>query len=175
MFDEEENNDFPSAGTIMGAILRKQRELPWIFGNIMEREGITEDEPSATAGDDIKREIFKKMFGKEEFEEDITDDESSTSTKDDEALEINVEQEVVFEEKEQKKSTTDDGSSVLPNKRTLKSTFNCGTDQQLNKSYSRGKTMEDARNPHYGTCSSIHFQDGPKTYSNLNTFRSSEY
>ena len=25
--------------------------------------------------------------------------------------------------------------------------------------------MNDARNPHYGTCSSIQFQDGPETYS----------
>ena len=100
MFDDEGNNDFPSTGTIMNAILRKQRELPWIFGNVMEKEGITDDEPSATAEDDIKKEIFRKMFGKEEFEEDITDDESSTSTKDDEAPEINDEQEVVFEEKE---------------------------------------------------------------------------
>ena len=33
--------------------------------------------------------------------------------------------------KGQKKSTTDDGSSVLTNKRTLKSTFNCGTDLEL--------------------------------------------
>ena len=49
MFDEEENNDF-SAETIMGAILRKQRELPWIFGKRMEKEGITEDEPSTTTG-----------------------------------------------------------------------------------------------------------------------------
>ena len=35
--------------------------------------------------------------------------------------------------------------------------------------------MKDARNPHYETCSSIHFQDGPETYSNFNIFRSSEY
>jgi len=27
--------------------------------------------------------------------------------------------------------------------------------------------MKDARNPHYGTCSSIQFQDGPETYSIL--------
>ena len=28
-------------------------------------------------------------------------------------------------------------------------------------------TIDDTRNPHYGTGSSIHFQDGPRTYSNF--------
>ena len=42
MFDEEENNDF-SAETIMGAILRKQRELPWIFGKKRAKEGTADD------------------------------------------------------------------------------------------------------------------------------------
>ena len=133
MFDAEGTNEFPSTGMIMNAILRKQRELPWIFGNVMKKEGTTDDEPSTTAGDDIKREIFRKMFGKEEFEEDITDDESSTSTKDEEALKTNDEQEVVFEEKEQKKSTTEDGSSVLTNKRTLKSNIE---EQEKHTTYS---------------------------------------
>ena len=41
MFDDEGSNDFPSTGMIMDAILRKQRELPWIFGNVREKEGIT--------------------------------------------------------------------------------------------------------------------------------------
>ena len=133
MFDAEGINEFPSTGMIMDAILRKQRELPWIFGNVMKKEGITDDEPSTTAGDDIKREIFRKMFGKEEFEEDITDDESSTSTKNEEAHETVDEQEVVFEEEETKKITTDDGSSVLTNKRTLKSNIE---DQEKNTTYS---------------------------------------
>ena len=101
MFDNE-GEEFPSTGKIRSAILRKQRELPWIFGNVMNKEGTTNDEPSTTAGDDIKREIFRKMFGKEEFEEDITDDESTTSAKDDEALKTVDEQEVVFEEKRTK-------------------------------------------------------------------------
>ena len=42
-----------------------------------------------------------------------------------------------------------------------------GKDQELNKSYSSRDTNNDARNPHYGTGSSIQFQDGPETYSNL--------
>merc|ERR1712173_577951 len=116
MFDDEGSNEFPSTGMIMNAILSKQRELPWIFGNIMEKEDITDDEPSTTAEDNIKKEIFRKMFGKEEFEEDITDDEFSTSANNEETLEINDEQEVVFEEEEAKKSTTNDGSSALTNK-----------------------------------------------------------
>ena len=45
--------------------------------------------------------------------------------------------------------------------------FNWGTDQELNNKFSRRRTMKDARNSHYGTCSSIQFQDGPETYSNL--------
>ena len=106
MSDNEGNNEFPSTGMIMNAILRKQKELPWIFGKVMEKEGITDDEPPTIAGDDIKKEIFRKMFGKEEFDEDITDDESSTSANNEETLEINDEQEVVFEEEEAKKSTT---------------------------------------------------------------------
>ena len=39
--------------------------------------------------------------------------------------------------------------------------------KKLNKSYSRRDTNNDARNPHYGTSSSIQFQDGPETYSNF--------
>ena len=35
------------------------------------------------------------------------------------------------------------------------------------KSYSSRDTINDARNPHYETGSSIHFQDGPRTYSNF--------
>ena len=128
MFDEEENNDF-SAETVMGAILRKQRELPWIFGNRMEKEGITEDEPSTTTEDDIKKEIFKKIFGKEEFEEDTTEDGSSISTKDEETPEINDNQEKIFEE--QKKSTTEDGSSIK--ERTLKSNIE---EQEKHTTYS---------------------------------------
>ena len=42
-----------------------------------------------------------------------------------------------------------------------------GKDQELNKSYSSRDTNNDARNPHYGTGSSIQFQDGPETYSNF--------
>ena len=135
MFDDEGSNDFPSTGMIMNAILRKQKELPWIFGKVMEKEGITDDEPPTIAGDDIKKEIFRKMFGKEEFDEDITDDESSTSANNEETLEINDEQEVVFEEEEAKKSTTNDGSSALTNKRILNI-----EEQEKNTTYSWNPT-----------------------------------
>jgi hypothetical protein len=65
--------------------------------------------------------------------EDIADDEFSTPTKDDEALEINDEQEVVFEEKKMKKDTADDGPSILTNKRTPKSNIE---EQKENTTYS---------------------------------------
>ena len=133
MSNDEGSNEFPSTGMIMNAILSKQRELPWIFGNMMEKEDINDDEPSTTPEDNIKREIFRKMFGKEEFEEDITDDESSTSANNEEALDINDKQEVVFEEEETKKITTDDGSSVLTNKRTHKSNIE---EQEKHTTYS---------------------------------------
>ena len=42
-----------------------------------------------------------------------------------------------------------------------------GRTKNLIKSYSSKDTINDARNPHYETGSSIHFQDGPKTYSNF--------
>ena len=135
MNDNEGNNEFPSTGMIMNAILRKQKELPWIFGKVMEKEGITDDEPPTIAGDDIKKEIFRKMFGKEEFDEDITDDESSISANNEETLEINDEQEVVFEEEEAKKSTTKYGSSALTKKRILNI-----EEQEKNTTYSWNPT-----------------------------------
>ena len=42
-----------------------------------------------------------------------------------------------------------------------------GRTKNLIKSYSSRDTINDARNPHYETGSSIHFQDGPETYSNF--------
>ena len=83
MFDDEGSNNFPSTGMIMNAILKKQRELPWIFGKRMGKEGTADDGPSTTTEDktlkdDTKKEIFKKIFGKEGTEEDTADDGSST-------------------------------------------------------------------------------------------------
>ena len=43
MFDEEENNTDFSAENFLGAILRKQREMPWIFGNKRAKEDTTEN------------------------------------------------------------------------------------------------------------------------------------
>ena len=48
----------------------------------------------------FKKEIFKKIFGKEGTEEDTADDGSSTSSKDEETLKDDNKQEEIFEEKE---------------------------------------------------------------------------
>ena len=65
MFAEEGNDSDFSTETFMGAILRKQREMPWIFGNVRAKED-TADDGSSTSTKKAK--------------EDTTDDGSSTST-----------------------------------------------------------------------------------------------
>ena len=65
MFAEEGNDSDFSAEKFMGAILRKQREMPWIFGNVRAKED-TADDGSSTSTKKAK--------------EDTTDDGSSNST-----------------------------------------------------------------------------------------------
>ena len=65
MFAEAGNDSDFSAEKFMGAILRKQREMPWIFGNVRAKEDTADDGSSTST---------KKA------EEDTADDGSSSST-----------------------------------------------------------------------------------------------
>ena len=92
MFAEEGNDSDFSTETFMGAILRKQREMPWIFGNVRAKED-TADDGSSTSTKKAK--------------EDTTDDGSSTSTLKD----VIENQEKNSGSEESKKDTTKNGSS----------------------------------------------------------------
>ena len=96
MFDEEENNTDFSAENFLGAILRKQREMPWIFGNKRAKEDTTENGSSTSTKDkkalkdDIKKQ--EKIFEDEEFKKDTSKNGSSISTKDKKSLKNNIEE-----------------------------------------------------------------------------------
>ena len=78
MFDEEENNSDFSAERFMGAILRKQREMPWIFGNVRAKEDTTDDGSSTSTLKDII-ENQEKISRSEELKKDTTKNGSSSS------------------------------------------------------------------------------------------------
>ena len=94
MFAEEGNDSDFSAEIFMGAILRTQREMPWIFGNVRAKEDTTDDGPS-TSTKKAKEDTYvygsstsalkdvtenqEKPSGNEETKEDINKNESSFS------------------------------------------------------------------------------------------------